>query len=405
VKNAPTVGATALDLKLPIDSALSVVLANIQTFGSDYPDDCTVDGFYRLRPPADGFALGANRGWTTGFWPGMLWLAWEFSSQPAYLKAGLAHLHDFARRIDRLEDVETHDLGFLYSLAAIAPWRLAGKGLPVGAVAEAERAGLAAANHLLTRWLEPAGILQAWGDLDDPAQRGRTIIDSLMNLPLLRWASTVSDQPAFAANTLRHAEQLRRYIVRPDSSTFHTFWWDPLTGAPIAGTTAQGHSDTSCWARGQAWGIYGFALAYRDSGDELMLETAERVADYFLAYLPSDHVPYWDLAFGDGSGQPRDSSAAAVAACGLFELASLESNAASTTPAANAARYRKAAYEIVGSLAANYAPKPDQSNALLLHGVYDMPKLVGVDEGCLWGDYFYLEALMRASNPSWNSYW
>jgi unsaturated chondroitin disaccharide hydrolase len=161
-----------------------------------------------------------------------------------------------------------------------------------------------------------------------------------------------------------------------------------VTGQPLRGETEQGSADDSCWARGQAWGIYGFALNHRYTGDPTLLDAARRCADRFLSHLPADGVAYWDLEFGDGSGEERDSSAAAIAVCGLFEL--------------GGERYRSAALRILGSLIDGYAAT---ESALLRHGVYDKPKGIGVDEGTLWGDYFYLEALTRVTRPDWKDHW
>ena len=207
--------------------------------------------------------------------------------------------------------------------------------------------------------------------------------------PLLFWAAAEGDKPDLSEIATRHVEQLRDHILRPDDTTYHTFYWDPTTGAPLRGETEQGNADDSCWARGQAWGIYGFALNHRHTGDPSFLHAARRCADHFLAHLPADGVAYWDLEFGDGSGEPRDSSAAAIAVCGLLTL--------------GGDRYREAALRILGSLMTGYVSPG--SNALLVHGVYDKPKGVGVDEGNLWGDYFYLEALTRIARPDWIDPW
>ena len=250
------------------------------------------------------------------------------------------------------------------------------------------------------RFLHAAGIIQAWGDLSDPAQRGRTIVDSLMNLPLLTWAGEQTGNPRYAQAVRRHAEQLRSCMLRADDSTFHTYYWNAETGQPRFGATEQGAHDGSCWARGQAWAIYGFALNSRVTGNPLLADAARRCADYFLDHLPADLVPSWDLAYLGDSGTPRDSSAAAIAACGLFELAGLDDDAG------RADRHRRAAESILDSLIAGYTPAPDGSpDALLLHGVYDLPKGIGIDEGTLWGDYFYLEALTRRARPAWRPYW
>jgi unsaturated chondroitin disaccharide hydrolase len=353
-----------------VTAALRTIDANLAEFGDRYPGDTTVDDRYRLRQ--------GNVGWTTGFWPGLLWLAHDLTGLSRYRQAATAHVPSFAARVATRTDIDTHDLGFLYTLSCVVPWRSTGD-------RAARRAALAAADHLLTRVLEPAGIIQAWGAMSDPRQRGRTIIDSLMNTPLLFWASTATGDPRYADAARRHTAQLRDYILRPDDTTFHTYYWDPRTGAPVRGETEQGSADESCWARGQAWGVYGFALNHRHTGDASFLHAARRCADYFLAHLPADGVAYWDLVFGDGSGEERDSSAAAIAVCGLLELGG---------------SYREAGLRILSSLIAGYATAGwPASNALILHGVYDKPKGIGVDEGTLWGDYFYLEALTRVARP------
>jgi unsaturated chondroitin disaccharide hydrolase len=397
---------TAIDLRshsgaeatgLAVAAALRTIDANIAEFGDRYPGDTTVADRYRLRPATagpDGTGPdGANVGWTTSFWPGMLWLAFELTGDEAYRQSATSHVRSFTERVDHGVDLDTHDLGFLYTLACVVPWRLTGN-------ETARRAALLAADHLLTRFLEPAGIIQAWGDLQDPRQRGRTIIDSLMNTPLLFWASQISDDSRYADAARRHATQLRDHILRPDDTTFHTFYWDPETGEPLRGETEQGSADDSCWARGQAWGIYGFTLNYRYTSDESFLHAAQRCADYFLAHLPADHVAYWDLVFSDGSAEERDSSAAAIAAGGLLELA----DQLGADP--RGGRYRAAAGRILASLIDGYSTAGNpRSNALILQGVYDKPKGVGVGEGTLWGDYFYLETLTRVTRPGWTCPW
>ncbi|MFT4284749.1 MAG: glycoside hydrolase family 88 protein [Protaetiibacter sp.] len=380
-------------LAAALGKSLATIRRNIAAFGDSYPDDTTRDARYLPRPAANGVGEGGNHGWTTSFWPGMQWLAWELTGDDAYRVAAERHARDFERRVREEEDLDTHDLGFLYTLSCVAPWRLEQD-------AAARDAALLAADHLMRRFLEPAGILQAWGDLSDPRQAGRTIIDSLMNMPLLTWAYEQTGQERYADAVRRHTAQLREHIIRPDDSTFHTFYWDTETGEPLRGATEQGAHDDSCWSRGQAWGVYGFALNHRATGDPELLEAAWRCADYLLAHLPADGVPYWDLAYGDDSGAPRDSSAAAIAACGFQELAELEPGTD------RGARAAEAADRILDSLVASYAPEPaGSSDALLLHGVYDLPKGNGVDEGTLWGDYFYLEALTRRALPGWRPYW
>jgi len=374
---------TRADLEAAIAQVLARIDRNLSVFTHAFPAPSSVGGVY----PAI-----ANDEWTTGFWTGMLWLAYEVSGEDRYRLAAERQVKSFKRRLDQQINLAHHDVGFLYSLSCVAAWKLTANS---GALDTAVRA----ADLLLERYLPAAGIIQAWGDLSDPAQAGRMIIDCNLNLPLLYSAGLVTGERKYAAAADRHIEQAMRHLVRPEASTFHTFFMDPTTGAPLGGKTHQGYDDNSCWARGQAWGIAGFPLAYRYRSDPNLLRTSVRLANYFLNRLPEDLVCCWDLIF-TGPPQPRDSSAAAIAACGLHELAL-------ALPASDPDReaYRAAALAIVESLARDYLlPLGPPGTGVLAHGVYHMPNGVGVDEACIWGDYFFLEALVRLTRD-WQPYW
>jgi unsaturated chondroitin disaccharide hydrolase len=391
---SPGAASTALtdDLQSALLRAVGSVKTNAEAFGPSFPGDTTVGGRYPLREACAGIPEGGNGGWTTSFWSGMQWIGWEATDDSDLYESAVASSLDFTRRLRAGEDLGTHDLGFLFSLSCVLGARLTGR-------KEFADAAVGAAELLLGRLLPSAGIVQAWGDLSDPAQRGRTIIDSLMNMPLLSWAQKQTGESRFGDVVRSHVSQLRDHIVRPDGSTFHTFHWDVDTGRALFGSTAQGASDASCWARGQAWGIYGFAINGRAAADSSFLDASARCADYFLDHLPEDGVPFWDLSFDEGSDAPRDSSAAAIAAGGLIELSDQLSGE-------TANEYAWAADRILASLAENYTPtEAHPSDALLLHGVYDFPGGIGIDEGTLWGDYFYLEALQRRTHPEWLSPW
>lgn len=339
------------------------------------------------------YASTGNVDWTTGFWNGILWLAYELTQDKKYRKAALSLLDSFDRRIRERIETDTHDLGFLYTLSAVAAYRLTGN-------ADAKRMALEAADLLAERYLQAAGIIQAWGDLRDPDQSGRMIIDCLMNLPLLYWAASETGKSRYADMAYHHAKQSAAYLVRPDASTYHTFYMDPVTGTPRYGNTHQGYADDSCWARGQAWGIYGFMLSYRYTGDPAFIETSKVLTDYFLSHLPQDGIAYWDLVFKEGNEQERDSSSAAIAVCGMLELAK---QLPLLDP--DRTRYEKAACAILESLGQGYTTKEHpESNGILKHGVYNKPRGMGIDECNIWGDYFYLEALVRLSK-AWRPYW
>ncbi|PXA90670.1 glucuronyl hydrolase [Caulobacter sp. D4A] len=368
-----------------LDAIIAAVLARI-----DVSLDRFTDAFPRPSSEGGVYAPMDNTEWTNGFWTGMLWLAFEAGGQPRYRQAAERQVESFRDRIDREINVDHHDLGFLYSLSCVAGWKLTGN---IGA----RQAALAAARRLMTRYLPAAGIIQAWGDLSDPEQAGRMIIDCNLNLPLLYWASEETGDTTFRIAADRHIEEAARHIVRPDASTFHTFYMDAKSGAPLRGSTHQGFSDDSCWARGQAWGVSGFPLVHRYKADPALIALAARLANYFLNRLPGDLICCWDLVFTDAE---RDSSAAAIAACGLLELAR-------ALPLADPDRetYEAAALAMVETLGERYLlPLGEPGTGILAHGVYHMPNRVGVDEACLWGDYFFLEALVRLTRV-WEPYW
>lgn len=330
--------------------------------------------------------------WTSSFWTGMLWLAYEVTGAEKYRRVAEIHLESFRKRIDERIRVDNHDLGFLYSLSCVAAYKLTGN-------SEARDIAVRAADYLTTRYHEKAKIIQAWGGLNNPEELGRMIIDCNMNLPLLYWASRVTGEPKYFDIAYNHIKQAARYIVREDASTFHTFYMDVETGQPRYGNTRQGYSDNSCWARGQAWGIYGFTLSYNHTGDQDLLDIAKKIGNYFLNRLPEDEICYWDLIFTEGN-EERDSSAAAIAACGLLETAK-------SLPLSDRYKhvYENAALKMLKSLSEHYTSSAlPESNAVLLHAVGAKPFNHNVDEPLIFGDYYYFEALVRILKD-WKSYW
>lgn len=351
--------------------------------GERFPAENCVNGRYPLTD---------NVEWTTGFWTGQLWLAWELSGEETFRQHAGQHVRSFGQRIASRHDTQTHDLGFLYTLSCVAAWRLTED-------REARGFSLLAAEALMERFHPRARIIQAWGDLNDAQQAGRMIIDCNMNLPLLYWASEQTGDPRFAGAARAHIRQAARYLVRSDTSTYHTYYMDVASGAPRYGNTQQGYADDSCWSRGQAWGIYGFMLSYRYTGDKNLPELSKRLANYFLNRLPEDAVCHWDLALL-GTDALRDSSSAAIAVCGLLELVE-------QLPVCDPERelYQQWAIRIMSSLTRDYLiTHEEEGDGLLKHAVYHFDSNKGVDECCLWGDYFYLEALVRLTQ-TWKPYW
>ncbi|MCJ8014801.1 glycoside hydrolase family 88 protein [Paenibacillus sp. KQZ6P-2] len=362
---------------------LGQVDRNLETFADTFPSEASTGNIYKQ--------IG-NTEWTPAFWTGMLWLAYETTGEEKYRQAAEKQLGSYRQRVEERCYTDTHDLGFLYTLSCVSAYKLTGN-------EEAKQLALEAADLLYNRYLEKAGIIQAWGNLSDPKQQGRMIIDCLMNLPLLFWASEVSGDRKYYDAAASHVQKSAEYLIREDATSFHTFYMDTETGRPKYGSTAQGYSDDSCWSRGQAWGIYGFPLSYRYTEDTELIGLTKKVANYFLSRLPEDYVAYWDLIFTDGP-EERDSSAAAIAVCGLLETSA---HLPLTDPLKR--KYENAALLILKSLIKNYMTREiPSSNGILLHAVYSKPGNNGVDECCIWGDYYMYEALVRVTRD-WKPYW
>ena len=226
----------------------------------------------------------------------------------------------------------------------------------------------------------------------------------LLNVPLLFWATEVTGDEKYRRVALTHTKTSMSNLVRPDHSTYHTYFFDPETGAPVRGATCQGYKDDSCWARGQAWGVYGTAISYRYTKRPEYLEAFRRVLSYYLDRLPEDLIPYWDMTFTEGDTEPRDSSSASIVACGLLE-------AAKYANPDQAAEYTLLAAQMLGSVAEHYAVRQGpQGIGLVRHGTYSKKSPYntctpeGVDECVSWGDYFYMEGLTRLTKD-WTLYW
>ena len=370
-----------------LDTACGLLHGNLADFTDSFQSSNSVHSFYEK---------SANVEWTTGFCTGEYWLAWEHTHDDAFKQAALRQVDSFLQRIEKKIDVDNHDMGFLYVPSCVAAYKLTGS-------ETAKKAALLAADQLCSRFQEKGQFLQAWGPLG-AKENYRLIIDCLLNVPLLYWASSVTGNPRYREIALAHTATSMANLVRPDHSTYHTYFFDPETGAPVRGSTQQGYRDGSAWARGQAWGVYGMALAYAYTGDAKCIELFREVTDYFIARLPEDGIPYWDLTFIDGD-EPRDSSAAAIAACGMLAMAPyLEEK--------GAAHYRAVAERLAAALVERCAVRDAAtSNGLLLHGVYaknspynPIPADRGVDECNTWGDYFYMELLTRLTTD-WKMYW
>lgn len=384
-ENMPEI--TTNEVQEALQFATEQVIGNLAEFTDRFPNAYSENRFYR---PIE------NKYWTTGFWTGEIWLAYEFCKEERLRTAAETQIDSFLERIDKKIEVDHHDMGFLYSPSCVAGYKLVGN-------RKGREAAMKAADQLIARYHPVGEFIQAWGDMNAP-DNYRLIIDCLLNLPLLYWASEETGDKKYREIAGKHTHTSIRNVIRDDYSTWHTFYFDRKTGEPDHGATHQGYKDGSAWARGQAWAIYGCALACKYTGRTEYIDIFKGVTGYFLEHLPKDMVPFWDLTFTDGDDQPRDSSSASIAVCGILEMIQYMERE-------DAKNYKKTAMQIMKSLYDHYAVKdPQVSNGLVLHGTYckhspyNSCRQEGVDECNSWGDYFYMEALTRL-NGEWRSYW
>lgn len=377
---------TREQLEAALEQALAKIKFAIPDFTDGFPKASSVNGVYEK---------GENKGgWTQSFWTGMLWLAYEFTGEQIYLDTVKGLLPSFANRVDNHVGMGDHDIGFIFTLSMVAGYKITGDEYM-------KEKAIAAAKVLGDRFREKGQFIQLAGEADcaDPALY-RLIIDCLMNINLLYWAGEETGDSEFTRKAFAHFNSTMNNVVRADGSTFQNIYFDQKTGDVLGGGTKQGLNANTAWSRGQAWGVTGTPFTYSYMKNDEIIEKYYSVADYYIDHLPADHVAYWDLSFMDGD-EPRDSSAAAIAVCGLLEACKVM-----PLDDAHKQKFMLAAENIMNSLIEHYTTKDDpKSNGLLKHATYYYAGKLGIDECNIWGDYFYMEALMRFLNPDWKKYW
>lgn len=327
--------------------------------------------------------LGSADNWTNGFWPGILWLAYQATGRRDYLEKAQV-LEEKLDEIFTDPDRYSHDVGFIWLLSAVADYRVTRD------EAAAQR-GLRAAYILAGRFNPAGNFIRAWEGAQKEAQ-GMAIIDCMMNLPLLYWASGYTGDPRFSHIARRHTETTLQYFIRGDGSARHICVFDSQTGEFQKELGGQGYDVGSAWSRGCAWALYGFSLAAFYTGEERYLEAAEKIADFFLGHLPEDLVPMADFLAPREQNIHKDSSAAATAASGLVSLSGLMRGKGKEE---KGRFYLEKAEGIARSLFDSYRDGPE-SEGILLHGcaAFHAPQ-DGTDIGVIFGDYFSLETLMK----------
>lgn len=317
--------------------------------------------------------------WCSGFWPGVLWYAYEATGDEEIKKD--AERFTLPLKEIAYKPAENHDIGFMVNSSYGNAYRLTGN-------QEYKKVLIAAANNLATLYDPKVGTILSWPSQMDKFQYN-TIVDNMMNLELLFWASKNGGAQELYNIAKSHAQKTMEHLVRPDSSMYHVGSFDQKTGKFLRGYTHQGYKDESMWARGQTWGIYGFAVAYRETGDEEFLKTAIKLADHYIDRLPKDGIPFWDFDDPAIPNAPKDASAAAVAASGMLELSGLLKDPALKE------KYFKAAKSYIIKLSSSEYLSGDTNQAILLHSTGHLPHNSEIDMPIIYADYYYLEALLR----------
>ena len=316
----------------------------------------------------------AEDNWTMGFWPGILWYAYEASGNASLETAARGYTE--ALGFIANQPAYDHDIGFIMFPSYGNGFRLTGDPAYKEAV-------LATAGRLAELFNPVVGTILSWPREVPNFGGHNTIMDNMLNLETLLWAAENGGDPAWKDVAITHADTTMRYNFRPDGTSYHVAVYDPESGKHLYSCTHQGYSDDSMWARGQAWGIYGFTMVYRFTREQRFLDFAQKIADAYLSRLPEDKVPYWDFFDPAIPDAPRDASAAAIVASGLLELSTYLDG-----------KYRPVAEAMLHSLYENYRA-PENVDAFLLHSTGHHPAGSEIDYSIVYADYYFIEALLR----------
>ncbi|MGZ3951792.1 MAG: glycoside hydrolase family 88 protein [Flavisolibacter sp.] len=321
--------------------------------------------------------------WTSGFWPGIEWYLYEYTHDNTWKQRAAKSESILAPLVD--SSAIDHDIGFVMNCSYGNGFRLTGDPAYKAIL-------LRAADTLATLFNPKVGTILSWPrpapGVDWP-HRHNTIMDNMMNLELLFWASKNGGSKRLYDIAVSHAETTMKNHFRPDYSSYHVVLYDTATGKKVKGMTHQGLNDSSMWARGQSWAIYGFTMVYRETHDERFLDFAQKVTDVYLDRLPKDLVPYWDFNDPAIPNAPRDASAACVVASALMELSTF------VKEQSKANRYREKAELMLKELSSPRYQSGNTNDAFLLHSTGHKPAGSEIDASIIYADYYYIEALLR----------
>lgn len=358
-------------LKDAYEQAIRKELINSKAIGAAFPHAA----------PGGQYNREAPQFWTGGFWGGILWLVYRETRDPEVYKI----LCDIEERLDGPMEAFVdlhHDVGFMWMPTAVAHYRCDGN-------EQARVRGLKAANLLAGRFNLAGHFLRAWNDGEWEDSQGLAIIDCLMNLSLLYWASREINDPRFCQIALAHAETVLENFVREDGTVCHIVRFDPVTGKRLGVVGGQGKAPDSVWARGQSWAIYGFALTCRETGERKFLDAAKKTAGWYMDHLPENGIPCWDFMADSTDDYAKDTSSACCAASGMIEISNL------CTDPGEKERYYSMAVSLLEKLTENCSDFSGQTQGLIDYGTVHFPRKRFINQPIIYGDFFYLEALTK----------
>jgi unsaturated chondroitin disaccharide hydrolase len=322
--------------------------------------------------------------WCSGFWPGIEWYLYEYTKDELWKQRAGASQRILVPLID--SSAIDHDLGFVMYYSYGNGYRLTNN-------SDYKRILLRAADSLATLFNPKVGTILSWPRPAPGVEwplRHNTIMDNMINLELLFWAAKNGGSKRLYNMAVSHAEATMKNHFRPDYTSYHVVLYDTATGKKVKGMTHQGYSDSSMWARGQSWAIYGYMMVYRETKEEKFLDFAQKVTDVYLERLPKDLIPYWDFNAPDIPNAPRDASAACVVSSALLELSTVVKDKA------KAKMYREKAEAMLRELSSSRYQSGTTNNAFLLHSTGHKPAGGEIDASIIYADYYYIEALLRA---------
>lgn len=363
------------------NSALDYCVAQASKTASSFTDTTKVPR--SIAAGAKDWRSVDRRDWTSGFWPGIEWYLYEYTNDDRWKQRADNSQSILAPLIDSA--AIDHDLGFVMYCSYGNGYRLTNN-------PGYKRILLRAADTLASLYNPKVGTILSWPrpapGVDWPL-RHNTIMDNMMNLELLFWASKNGGSKRLYDIAVSHAETTMKNHFRPDYTSYHVVLYDTSTGKKVKGMTHQGLNDSSMWARGQSWAIYGYTMVYRETKEERFLDFAQKVTDVYLERLPKDLIPYWDFNDPAIPNAPRDASAACVVASALLELSTFVKDKA------KASTYREKAEAMLEELSTPRYQSGSTNNAFLLHSTGHKPAGGEIDASIIYADYYYIEALLR----------